>query len=179
MTLAQEAGDAEFAAYVFGRMAQRAANAVDCDRVLGLARAAGRSGSGGAQVQAFAAVQRAHGHAIAGDTCAFQAAVDDAQQLVAADGLAPGEPAAHVDDLAVPGERSHQCVEVLVVDSLDDAAMGPRSWSPATPATGPEAAGVTGGGHDDAADLPGTAGPEQVEPVGAANTAGSPPLRLV
>lgn len=83
LTLAQEAGDAEFTAYVFARMAQRAADAVDRDRVLGLARAAGRSGGHGAQVRAFAAVQRAHGHAIAGDTCAFQAAVDHAQQLVA------------------------------------------------------------------------------------------------
>lgn len=85
--MAQEAGDAEFTAYVFARMAQRAAEAVDRDRVLGLARAAERTGSDRTQVRAFAAVQRAHGHTIEGDTHAFQAAIDDAQDLVA------GEPA--------------------------------------------------------------------------------------
>ncbi|MEU5725031.1 helix-turn-helix transcriptional regulator [Micromonospora sp. NPDC047738] len=83
LTMAQEAGDAEFTAYVFARMAQRAAEATDRDRVLGLARAADRSGSAQAPVRAFAALQRAHGHVIAGNTSAFQAAIDDAHHLVA------------------------------------------------------------------------------------------------
>ncbi|MEV4545236.1 hypothetical protein [Micromonospora echinaurantiaca] len=83
LTMAQEAGDAEFTAYVFARMAQRAAEATDRDRVLGLARAADRSGAAGPPVRAFAALQRAHGQAIAGDTSAFQAAVNDAHHLVA------------------------------------------------------------------------------------------------
>ncbi|MEV0810916.1 XRE family transcriptional regulator [Micromonospora sp. NPDC050200] len=83
LTMAQEARDAEFTAYVFARMAQRAAEATDRDRVLGLARAADRNGGHRAPVRAFAALQRAHGHAIAGNTSAFQAAVDDAHHLVA------------------------------------------------------------------------------------------------
>ncbi|MFG1954991.1 XRE family transcriptional regulator [Micromonospora sp. NPDC048830] len=83
LTMAQEVGDAEFTTYVFARMAQRAAEATDRDRVLGLARAAGCSGNGRGQVRAFAALQRAHGHAIAGNTAGFQAAVDDAHHLVA------------------------------------------------------------------------------------------------
>jgi len=83
LTMAQEAGDMEFTTYVFARLAQRAAEATDRDRVLGLARAADRSGGDRAPVRAFAALQRAHGHAIAGDISAFQAAVDDARHLVA------------------------------------------------------------------------------------------------
>ncbi|MEV6695330.1 XRE family transcriptional regulator [Micromonospora sp. NPDC051196] len=83
LTMAQEAGDVEFTAYVFARMAQRAADAADQDRVLGLARAAERAGSYREQVRAFAAVQRAHGHAIDGDTAAFRTAIDDAQHLSA------------------------------------------------------------------------------------------------
>ncbi|RKF23619.1 helix-turn-helix domain-containing protein [Micromonospora globbae] len=82
LTMAQEAGDAELTAYVLARMSQRAAGDRDRDRVLGLACAAGRSG-GNAQVRAFAAVQRAHGYAITGDSSAFRAAVEEAQRLVA------------------------------------------------------------------------------------------------
>ncbi len=83
LSMAQESGDADFSAYVFARMAQRAAEATDRDRVLGLARAAERSGGERTPVRAFAALQRAHGHAIAGESSAFQAAVDDARHLVA------------------------------------------------------------------------------------------------
>ncbi|WP_433530132.1 helix-turn-helix domain-containing protein [Micromonospora sp. CA-263727] len=86
LTMAQEAGDVEFSAYVFARMAQRATDAADQDRVLGLARAAERAGGSRKQVQAFAAVQRAHGHTVDGDIAAFRAAVDDAQHLAATTG---------------------------------------------------------------------------------------------
>ncbi|PSK66210.1 hypothetical protein B0E53_01816 [Micromonospora sp. MH33] len=81
LVMAQEAGDAEFTAYVFARMAQRAVDAADQDRVLGLAHAAERASSIRSQVRAFAAVQRAHGHAVDGDSAAFQAAIEDAQRL--------------------------------------------------------------------------------------------------
>ncbi len=83
LTMAQESGDTEFTAYVFARMAQRATDAADQDRVLGLARAAERAESIRTQVRAFAAVQRAHGHTVEGDSAAFQAAIDDAQHLAA------------------------------------------------------------------------------------------------
>ncbi|MBL6280390.1 XRE family transcriptional regulator [Micromonospora fiedleri] len=86
LAMAQEAGDVEFTAYVFARMAQRAADAADQDRVLGLAHAAERAGSSREQVRAFAAVQRAHGHAVDGDTTGFRTAVDDAQHLAATTG---------------------------------------------------------------------------------------------
>lgn len=83
LTMAQEAGDTEFTGYVFARMAQRAAEALDQDRVHGLARAAARSGSKRAQVQAFATVHTAHAHAIDGNTSRFQAAINDAHHLIA------------------------------------------------------------------------------------------------
>ncbi|SCL73600.1 helix-turn-helix domain-containing protein [Micromonospora peucetia] len=90
LTMAQEAADMEFTAYVFARMAQRAATAADQDRVLGLARAADRAGSLNAQIRAFAAVQRAHGHTVEGDATAFRAAIDDAQHLAASTGANDG-----------------------------------------------------------------------------------------
>ncbi|GGM10202.1 helix-turn-helix domain-containing protein [Micromonospora yangpuensis] len=90
LTMAQEAGDIEFTAYVFARMAQRASDAADQDRVLGLARAAERAGSIREQVRAFAAVQRAHGHTVEGDTSSFRAAIADAHHLAAATGTDGG-----------------------------------------------------------------------------------------
>ncbi|MBM0274811.1 helix-turn-helix domain-containing protein [Micromonospora tarensis] len=90
LTMAQEAGDMEFTAYVFARMAQRAADAADQDRVSGLARAAERTGSTQEQVRAFAAVQRAHGHTIEGDADSFRAAIDEAHHLAAATGTDGG-----------------------------------------------------------------------------------------
>lgn len=90
LVMAQEAGDAEFTAYVLARMAQRAVDAADQDRVLGLAHAAERASSIRSQVRAFAAVQRAHGHAVEGDSAAFQAAIQDAQRLADAAGSGDG-----------------------------------------------------------------------------------------
>lgn len=83
MTMAQEANDSEFTAYVFARMAQRATGGVDEDRVLSLAQAASRTGTPHAHILAFAALQRAHGHAVAGETSLFQSAITEARSLVA------------------------------------------------------------------------------------------------
>jgi hypothetical protein len=66
MDMAQECADTELVAYLFARRARRAATGPDQDRVLGLAGVATQTG-GPPHVAAFAAVQRAHGHAIAGD----------------------------------------------------------------------------------------------------------------
>jgi transcriptional regulator with XRE-family HTH domain len=82
MTMAQEANDSDFSAYLFARMAQRATNGADEDRVLGLAQAASRANSVSPYVQAFAAVQRAHGHSLAGEVFLFQSAFDEARQLI-------------------------------------------------------------------------------------------------
>ncbi|MEV4496179.1 helix-turn-helix domain-containing protein [Micromonospora arborensis] len=90
LTMAQEAGDIEFTAYVFARMAQRALDAADQDRVLGLARAAERTGSTQEQVRAFAAVQRAHGHTVEGDADSFRSAIDEAHHLAAVTGTDSG-----------------------------------------------------------------------------------------
>ena len=81
MDLSQEADDAEFTAFVLARKAQRAAAARDDDRSVGLAKAAARSPQAPALVRAFAAVQQAHGHAIAGQRYAFQEAIDTARDL--------------------------------------------------------------------------------------------------
>lgn len=83
LTMTQEVNDRDFTTYVFARMAQRASEATDLDRVPGLADAARRSGGNHKQVRAFAALQRAHGHAITGEATDFQRAVDDAHHLVA------------------------------------------------------------------------------------------------
>jgi len=82
MTMAQEANDSDFSAYLFARMAERAAGSADEDRVLGLAEAAARVGTAHAHVLAFAALQRAHGHAVAGETYLFQSAISEARTLV-------------------------------------------------------------------------------------------------
>lgn len=83
LALAQEAGDRDFAAFLFARMAQPAAGSDrEQDRILGLAQAASRVGTTHPYVQAFATLQRAHGHAFAGQTRAFEAAVDQARGLV-------------------------------------------------------------------------------------------------
>jgi hypothetical protein len=92
LSIAVEADDTDFTAYVLTRSAQRTASTPDHDRVLGLAQAAARTGTPHRRVLAFAALQRAHGHAIAGDAHQFEAAVHDARTLVdsgeaAADGL--------------------------------------------------------------------------------------------
>jgi DNA-binding XRE family transcriptional regulator len=81
MDMAQEAADTELVAYLFARRAQRAAIGPDQDRVLGLASLATRAG-GPPHVSAFSAVQRAHGHAIAGDERGFRTALDEARRLV-------------------------------------------------------------------------------------------------
>lgn len=83
LTMAQEAEDREFTTYIFARMAQRAVVGTDRDRVLGLARTAGRIGSGRPQVRAFAALQQAQGHALAGEIYEFQRTVEQAHHLVA------------------------------------------------------------------------------------------------
>lgn len=84
-SLAMESNDLDFSAYALARRAQRAAAGVDHDRVLGLAQAAARVGTSHPQVLAFAALQRAHGHALAGETYQFETAVGQARTLV--DGL--------------------------------------------------------------------------------------------
>jgi tetratricopeptide (TPR) repeat protein len=83
MTMAQEAVDSEFSAYVFARMAQCAAGSDDRDRVLGLARAASRFRDAGPHVLAFAALQEAHGHSIARENAAFQRAIEKSRRLIA------------------------------------------------------------------------------------------------
>ncbi|WP_239141904.1 XRE family transcriptional regulator [Actinoplanes campanulatus] len=86
MSLAFESKDVNFSTYVLARSAQRAAGGADQDRVLGLAHAATRLGASHRQVQAFAVLQRAHGHALAGETHQFETAIGQAQILV--DGMA-------------------------------------------------------------------------------------------
>ncbi|MDG4833786.1 XRE family transcriptional regulator [Solwaraspora sp. WMMD1047] len=82
-SIAQEADDREFSAYVLARRAQRMVGGGDEDRVVGLAQAASRVPDAPVLVRAFAAVQQAHGHAIAGDSTAFQAGIERARALVA------------------------------------------------------------------------------------------------
>lgn len=91
LTMAQEVDDAEFTTYVFARMAQRATDATDRDRVLGLAHAAARRGCERVQVRAFAALQRAHGYSIMGDVTEFKSAVEDAHRLVSGAAATGGE----------------------------------------------------------------------------------------
>lgn len=82
MSMAQEANDLDFLAFLFARMAQRTAGGDDEDRVLGLAHAAMRAGTTHQHVQAFAILQQAHGHAINGESRQFQSATDEARTLV-------------------------------------------------------------------------------------------------
>jgi hypothetical protein len=89
VSMAQEADDAEFEAYLLARQAQRATGALDEDRVVGLAQAALRVKRTSRSVRAFAAVQHARGRAIGGDWAGFQAAIAQAQQLT--DGEADSE----------------------------------------------------------------------------------------
>lgn len=81
-TMAQESNDPDFLAYVFARMAQRAAEGPDRDRVLSLAEAAGRVETSSMHVRAFAAVQRARGHAAAGEAYLFQSAIGEARAFI-------------------------------------------------------------------------------------------------
>ncbi|WBB93444.1 hypothetical protein [Verrucosispora sp. WMMC514] len=83
-SMAQEAEDQEFSAYVLARKAQRMVGTGDEDRVVGLARAASRLPNAPPLVQAFAAVQEGHGSAIERNVSAFQAAIEHAHKLVAA-----------------------------------------------------------------------------------------------
>ncbi|WP_460806131.1 helix-turn-helix domain-containing protein [Micromonospora zhanjiangensis] len=82
-SMAQEADDQEFWAYVLARKAQRMVGTGDEDCVVGLARAASRLVDAPALVHAFAAVQQAHGSASERDVSAFQTAIEDAHALVA------------------------------------------------------------------------------------------------
>jgi hypothetical protein len=82
-SMAQEADDQEFWAYVLARKAQRMVGTGDEDRVVGLARAASRLPDTPPLVHAFAAVQQAHGSAVEKDTSAFQAAIEHAHTLIA------------------------------------------------------------------------------------------------
>lgn len=82
MSMAHEAEDPDFSAYLFARMAQRAVEGADQDRALGLAEAATRVGTRHRHVRAFAALQRGHGYAAAGESRLFEAAVAEAQALV-------------------------------------------------------------------------------------------------
>ena len=86
MSLAFGSKDVDFSTYVLARSAQRAAGGADQDRVLGLAQAATRLGASHRQVHAFAVLQTAHGHALAGETHQFETAIGQARMLV--DGLA-------------------------------------------------------------------------------------------
>lgn len=91
LTMAQEAHDADFTMYVFARMAQRSAESTDRDRVLGLAHAALRSNGDQPRVRAFAALQRARGHALTQDVSGFRHAVDDARSLIPDSSAARGD----------------------------------------------------------------------------------------
>ncbi|MFV2022412.1 hypothetical protein [Micromonospora sp. LOL_023] len=82
-SMAQEADDQEFWAYVLARKAQRMMHTGDEDRVAGLTRAASRLSDTPALIRAFAAVQQAHGSAVHGDVRGFQTAIDHARTLVA------------------------------------------------------------------------------------------------
>ncbi|MGW0504802.1 helix-turn-helix transcriptional regulator [Micromonospora sp. NPDC003241] len=82
-SMAQEADDQEFWAYVLARKAQRLVGTGDEDRVVGIARVAARLPDTPVLVRAFAAVQQAHGSAIDNDACAFEAAIEQAHELVA------------------------------------------------------------------------------------------------
>jgi hypothetical protein len=81
MSMAFESNDKDFSTYVLARAAQRAAGGADKDRVHGLARAAARVGTSNPHVLAFAALQRAHGHALAGETDQFETVIGQAQAL--------------------------------------------------------------------------------------------------
>jgi transcriptional regulator with XRE-family HTH domain len=91
-SMAQEADDQEFCAYVLARKAQRTTGTGDEDRVVGLARAAARVPGAPVLVRAFAAVQEAQGSALDGDAAAFEDAMERARSLVDA------APPAHLDD---------------------------------------------------------------------------------
>ncbi|WBB48428.1 helix-turn-helix transcriptional regulator [Verrucosispora sp. WMMA2044] len=93
-SMAQEAEDQEFSAYVLARKAQRMMGTGDEDRVVGLARAASRLPDVPALVQAFAAVQEGHGSAIEQKASTFQAAIERAHKLVAAASPAAGDTSA-------------------------------------------------------------------------------------
>jgi tetratricopeptide (TPR) repeat protein len=82
ITMAQEANDLDFSAYLFARMAQRAADGADEDRVLGLAQAATRVVTTHPHVRAFAALQQALSHAVARERYLFQSAISDALTLI-------------------------------------------------------------------------------------------------
>ncbi|QOC93517.1 XRE family transcriptional regulator [Micromonospora craniellae] len=82
-SLAQEADDQDFWAYVLARKAQRMVRTSDEDRVAALARAALRLPGTPALVRAFAAVQQAHGSVAQGDVTGFQTAIERARSLVA------------------------------------------------------------------------------------------------
>jgi hypothetical protein len=82
VSMAREADDRDFSAYLFARMAQRARGGPDEDRVAGLARTSARENTRQPQIRAFAALQRAHGHAMAGEVRLFQCAIAEARTLV-------------------------------------------------------------------------------------------------
>lgn len=90
MSQAFESNDTDFSSYVLARKAQRASSGVEQDRVLGLAQAAVRVGTSHPQILAFATLQRAHGHALAGDTHDFEVAIGEAQTLVDGKGTSDG-----------------------------------------------------------------------------------------
>jgi hypothetical protein len=91
MSMAHEANDLDFSAYLFARMAQRAVCTADEDRILGLAQAATRVGTTHRHVLAFAALQRSHGHALAGDKYQFESMVGKARTLVEGRAARDGE----------------------------------------------------------------------------------------
>jgi hypothetical protein len=84
MSMSQESNDEAFISYVLARRAQRAVGSSDEDRVVGLSQASARTGGAPPLVRAFAALQAARGHALAGQQAQFQRSVDDAQSLVTA-----------------------------------------------------------------------------------------------
>ncbi|GAB2965980.1 hypothetical protein GCM10027280_63200 [Micromonospora polyrhachis] len=89
-SMAQEANDGAFYAYVLARRAQRVSGTGDEDRVIGLARAAARTPDAPVLVRAFATVQEAQGCAAAGDVHGFQSALDRARLLIRDDSVAEG-----------------------------------------------------------------------------------------
>jgi hypothetical protein len=90
-SMALESHDTDFSTYVLARKAQRASRGADQDRVLGLAQAALRVGTAYPRVAAFAALQQAHGHALAGDTREFESAIGKAQTLADGKTTSDGE----------------------------------------------------------------------------------------
>jgi tetratricopeptide (TPR) repeat protein len=83
MEMAQESDDPMWVGYILARKAQRAGRTGDADRTVGLGQAARRVAELPPLARAFAHLQEASGHALAGETHDCEAALAAAHNLVA------------------------------------------------------------------------------------------------